>query len=207
MTITFHDVWLFIGAMLILVISPGPIVAAIIARVLSRGFHAMWPIVCAVMVGDFLWVAIVAFGLAELVSQQIEIMWFIRYAGAAYLIYLGWQEFRNASAPIEAAEIGGRKQFWPVFFSGFVLIMTNPKAIIFYLAFVPNFFEVSKLTPLDIVFIALVAASTAFLGNMIWGAFASSAKAIISSESGRKTLRQVSGIMLIIVAIVLVVIK
>ena len=207
MTITFWEIWLFIGAMLILVISPGPIVAAVIARVVARGFHAIWPIVLAVMVGDFIWVAIVLLGFGEFVGEHPMIMSSVRYAGAAYLIYLGVQEIRHASDEIERARFGGKTDFFQVFAAGFALIITNPKAILFYGLFVPQFFNVSALTWLDSIAIAVAAASTAFIGNVIWSAFAHGAATRIASPQGRSMLRKTSGGALIAVALVLMIMR
>ena len=207
MTITILQIWLFIGAMLILVISPGPVVAAIVARVVARGFHAIWPIVLAVMVGDFLWVAIVLFGLGGFVGEHANIMIAVRYIGAAYLIYMGVQEIRHARDKIERVRFGGKSEFFQVFMAGLAIIMTNPKAILFYALFVPQFFDISKFTWIDTMIIALTAAVTAFIGNMIWGGFAHAAAKRIASSEGRAMLRKISGGALIIVALVLVVLK
>ncbi len=207
MTITLLQIWLFIVGMFVLVVSPGPVVAAIIARVVARGFHSVWPIFLAVMVGDFLWVAIVILGLGGFVGEHENIMLAVRYIGAAYLIYMGIQEIRHASDEIERIHFDGKSDFVQVFWAGLAIMMTNPKAILFYGLFVPQFFDVGKLTWLDTIVIALTAAFTAFSGNMIWGGFAHSAARRIATAEGRAILRKGSGIALIIVAIVLVILK
>ncbi len=90
--------------------------------------------------------------------------------------------------------------------AGFVIIMTNPKAALFYVLFVPQFFDMQSLTAPDIGVIVFMSGLVPFIGNMIWASIAQIAAKQFKSETGRARLRIVSGVSLILVALALVVV-
>ncbi len=206
MTITLNEIWLYVGAQLLLVLSPGPVVAALVARVLSRGIKAAFPIALAVFVGDMIWVAVAIFGASAIIAANESFMSILRYGGAIYLAYLGIQEIRHARAKIEPADLQGAKGFWQNFAAGFAIIMTNPKAALFYMLFVPQFFDMQTLTKVDMSVIVVLSGLVPFIGNMIWASMAQLAAKQFKSETGRARLRYISGASLILVALALVVI-
>ncbi len=206
MTITLAQIIAYAGAQLLLVLSPGPVVAALVARVISRGVKGAVPIALAVFVGDMIWVSIAIFGASAIVATNAQFLTIIRYGGAAYLAYLGWNEIRHARAKIEAADLHGARGFWQNFLAGFVIIMTNPKAALFYVLFVPSFYNIATLTTPDILLIVIMTGLVPFIGNMIWAYTAQAAAAQFKSEDGRARLRIISGASLILVAIALAVI-
>ncbi len=206
MTISIAQLWVYAGALFLLVISPGPVVAAIVARVLSEGMKAAIPIALAVFVGDMIWVSIAIFGVAALLEANDGFVLILRYGGAVYLVYLGVQEIRHARAKIVAADLHGARGFWPNFASGFAIIMTNPKAAFFYMVVVPRFFDIGALTAGDILAVVVVSGLVPFVGNMIWASIAGIASKQFKSETGRARLRIISGVSLILVGVALLVV-
>lgn len=201
MFITINELFIYFLALFTLVMSPGPIVAAVISRVLAYGLRAALPIACAVMLGDFLWLNAAIFGVSTFISGNEIMMNAIKYLGGIYLIYLGIKEFLHANDEINAAEIRGGRNFLRSFWAGFVIIMSNPKAALFYIVFVPQFFEFSQLGLKDIAVIGIVTAFVPFLGNMIWAMIAHGAYSVFHSDKGRRVMRQISGVMLSLVGI------
>ncbi len=155
------QLWLaFVAASAVLAIMPGPIVAMLIANSLSYGARTGIRNMGGVVSGNIVLFAIGGFGLAwvlELLSHGFDV---IRWLGAAYLIYLGFQQWRAAPESLENPDLKrkpGRSMFW----QGFLVAITNPKTIVFYAAFFPQFLDpalpsTDQLIVLTITFLIVV---------------------------------------------------
>jgi threonine/homoserine/homoserine lactone efflux protein len=126
---------LFGLATFLLTISPGPGVLYVVARSLSQGRRAGFASMVGIESGEVVWLAAAASGVAALLAASVSALTFLRFAGAAYLIFLGIQRWREADAPIrqEPARVGR------VFAQGFVTQLLNPKVAVFFVAFLPQF--------------------------------------------------------------------
>ena len=137
----------FFGASLLLAIIPGPVVLYVVARSLSQGRRSGLVSVAGASCGTLVNAFATSFGLAALFSTSALVYSVFKYAGAAYLIYLGVKTLRasvdeRAGAAVDQALRGGaelRAPIWPVFRDGFVVALFNPKTIIFFSAFLPQF--------------------------------------------------------------------
>ena len=86
------------------------------------------------------------------------------------------------------------------FVAGLLVIVGNPKAILFYIGVLPGFFDVTRVTMLDIAFVGLVSAAVPFCGNIILAVMLDRASLLIASKSARRRLNVVTGVVLFIVA-------
>ena len=127
----------FTIAYIVAVLVPGPGVAAIVARALGGGFMSAVPMIVGILVGDLIYLVFALFGLAAIATYFGPVFIVVRFAGAAYLLYVAWQ-FWTAKPGSE--QLGPRKKepWLRSFFSGFALTMGNPKTIVFYLALLPT---------------------------------------------------------------------
>lgn len=129
------------AACIVVVIVPGPSVTVIIANSLANGSRAGLLNVAGTQAGLIVYIAVLAAGLASVV--EIMSVWFdwLRLAGAAYLVWLGVKLIRSdGSLDDEAATSAPRGGF---FMQGFWVILTNPKALLFFGAFIPQFIDPS----------------------------------------------------------------
>lgn len=126
---------LFALATLILTASPGPGVIYVSARALSQGRRAGFASMFGIEFGEVVWIAAAATGLAALLAASAAALTFLRFGGAAYLIYLGIQRWRHQEtfAVPEHATLGR------LFTQGFVTQLLNPKVAVFAVAFLPQF--------------------------------------------------------------------
>jgi threonine/homoserine/homoserine lactone efflux protein len=134
----------FAGALLVAAASPGPAIAALVARVIGRGPEGAGAFVAGLILGDLAWLAVAVLGLTFVAQSFHEIFLVIKYAGAAYLLYLG---YRMWTAPVEPREISAdRRRDGPVrlFLAGLALTMGNPKVVAFYLALLPNLIDLTR---------------------------------------------------------------
>src|SRR6188474_692053 len=92
---------IFAGALLVAAGSPGPSIAALVARVIARGFRDVFPFLLAMWIGEAIWLSLAVFGLA-MVAQTFHLAFVaVKWAGVAYLIYLAWKMW---TAPVVVGE-------------------------------------------------------------------------------------------------------
>ena len=150
---------LFALATFILTVSPGPGVLYVTARTLAQGRRAGFVSMFAIEAGEVVWIAAAATGVAALLATSVSALTFLRFAGAAYLVYLGvqrWRRSEEVSTP-RSAELGR------VFAQGFVTQLFNPKVAVFFVAFLPQFLNPAQpIAPqvmvLGVVYIAIAIA-------------------------------------------------
>jgi homoserine/homoserine lactone efflux protein len=130
----------YILAASLLIIFPGPIVSLVIAQSLAHGRSTGLTIVAGASLGTGVLILLGALGLTTLLVGLSHIFDWVRWAGAAWLIWLGISHWRKMLRPVDEAEISlppGRTVFW----QGFLVGATNPKTILFYAAFFPQFLD------------------------------------------------------------------
>jgi threonine/homoserine/homoserine lactone efflux protein len=128
-------VLLFALATALLTASPGPGVLYVTARTVSQGRRAGFASMFGIEAGEIVWLIAAATGLAALLSTSAHALEFLRFAGAAYLVYLGvqrWREVERVKTP-QPARLG-----W-IFGQGLATQLVNPKVAVFFIAFLPQF--------------------------------------------------------------------
>jgi threonine/homoserine/homoserine lactone efflux protein len=130
------------------VASPGPGVAAAVARGLGHGRRHAGAFVAGFLAGDLIWFSVAAMGLAALAQALGPVFAVIRYAGAAYLLWLAWKLVTvPVMAPGEDDPAQGRPGgAWSVFLGSLSLTLGNPKAILFFMALLPSLLDLQALT-------------------------------------------------------------
>ena len=130
----------FFVASLALAVTPGPAVFYIVTRTLSQGRRAGLTSVGAVALGNLGNSIGASVGLAALFSISALAFWVVKYAGAAYLIYLGAQALRHPAEPVREGPLEASRPA-RVFRDGFFVALLNPKTTLFFSAFLPQFFD------------------------------------------------------------------
>lgn len=157
----------------ILVIIPGPNVALIVANSLQYGFRMGVMTVLGTTIGVALQLTLVVGGMAVLVELAAGALIWIRWAGVAYLIFLGirtWREPTTDLLQVRAAPA--------MFLRGCMLAAVNPKTLLFNAAFLPQFVgdgSVARFALVGSVFLSVL-----FLGDVGWALFASSARKLLA---------------------------
>jgi threonine/homoserine/homoserine lactone efflux protein len=166
----------YLVACLVIIIVPGPTVTLIIANSLKHGSRAGLQNVAGTQAGLAIMIGIVGIGLSSVIAAMGHWFDWLRLAGAAYLIWLGWKMFRAAgggedgTAPARAPRGG-------FFLQGVLVALSNPKTLLFFGAFFPQFLDPGRdhLTQ-----IAIMGATA-----MLFAAISDSAYALLSSRAGR----------------------
>ena len=184
----------FFVAIFIFSITPGPGVFAILAKSLTQGVIKTLPLSAGMVCGDILYLVMACFGLAA-IAQQWEVLFLvIRYVGAAYLLYLGWKMWTSPiDLDLDNSSIGARKNGWSAALQGFLISSSNPKVVLFYIAFLPTFMDVTVLDGGDIVLASVLAFSALMLGLTLISYSASQARRLMKSERAMKRVNQGAG--------------
>ncbi|MBW6416199.1 LysE family translocator [Celeribacter sp. PS-C1] len=203
MTITPGDLGLYAFALLILFLTPGPVWLAMLARALSGGFNAAWPLALGVVIGDVLWSLLAILGVSWIVSEFDGFLTVLRWVAVVMFLVMGALLIRNADKQIAADSRLTRPGMWAGFVAGLVVILGNPKAILFYMGFLPGFFDLSSLTVSDIVAICAISAVIPLVGNLILGASVGAVRKIMTSPQALRRMNISAGSLLIFVALIL----
>ena len=152
-------------------------------------------------------IAVVAAGVGVLVAGSPLLFNVIRYAGAAYLVFLGVRQFRSRAA---GAQVGpaAREPGWSMFRRGLLVNLTNPKAVVFFLAFTPQFIRPGQpLLPQYAVFAATVVAIDVVV---MWFFFAAAARGLgrlTQRETGHRAVNRVFGGLFVGVGVLLAAVR
>lgn len=182
----------FFLAIFIFSITPGPGIFAILARSMTKGARACVSLSLGMVLSDIIYLVMACYGLAAIASTWESAFLVIRYAGAAYLIYLGWKMW---TSPVSAtsADVGASNNEMASFIQGFMISASNPKVILFYVAFLPTFMDLTALGGADIVLASFLAFVALLLGLTIISICASQARRFMKSERSMKSLNRTAG--------------
>ena len=137
---TLSTLAIFIGASLVLLLTPGPAVVYIVARGVSQGWRAGVTSALAVGGGNFVHALAATAGLSALLVASAEAFTIVKWAGAAYLVWIGLRTLLGSDTKSEApAPAPPIQPLSRIARQGFVVAVLNPKTAIFFLAFVPQF--------------------------------------------------------------------
>lgn len=184
----------YLGACFLLAIVPGPTVTVIVANALARGTGAGLAIVAGTQAGFLVMTLVVALGMQALVAFMGWAFDWIKLIGAAYLVWLGWKMWRS-NGELGEARAERTKSRLAMAVEGFLVILSNPKALIFLGAFLPQFVDVTQPTFPQVMilglFFMLVAGST----DAIYAIVAGRARGLLNAARVR-VISRVSGLIL-----------
>jgi homoserine/homoserine lactone efflux protein len=133
-------VWLsFAAASLIFGLIPGPSVCFTVAQGIKRGFSATLPSIIGQLAANTLQLLIICAGLSSLMERSAALFTVLKLAGAAYLVFVGVRQWFAPMPALERASTFSSRGVWRGFADGFVVCGTNPKALLYYAAFLPQF--------------------------------------------------------------------
>jgi threonine/homoserine/homoserine lactone efflux protein len=187
----------FAIAMFLLAVSPGAGLAAILSRALGSGPRAGFAVTTGLILGDFTFIAIAMVGLSAIASAMGPMFQIVKYAGAVYLLWLGYKALRSADKPIEIAAAGKGTPLWRDVALGLFVTMGNPKPIFFYGALLPTFMDMTTIGLPDFLTLAVIVTVISFV---VYGAYiyaVERSRRLMASTRAVKRLNQATGVMLI----------
>jgi threonine/homoserine/homoserine lactone efflux protein len=196
---TAANMGLFIGAALALLLIPGPAVLYIVARSAEQGRLAGFVSDLGIHTATLVHVLAAAVGLSALLASSALAFTAVKYAGAAYLIWLGLKKIFGRDEADGTEEKLKRYSYSRLFRDGFVVNLLNPKTALFFFAFLPQFAEVGRgHLAMQIAFLGLTFAALGVVTDGCYALLASAAGAWLKHNAGyRRFERYVSGALLV----------
>ncbi len=192
----------FSGAMLLLAVTPGPGVFAVVARAMASGFKHSAVLTIGIIMGDLVFLLMAIYGLTAVARNLSGLFLVIRYLGAAYLIYLGMNLWRRKAAAMPYQDVRNFS-FRSDLMTGLLITLGNPKVILFYLGFLPTFVDVTALTGKDVCTVASLV--TLVLGStmLAYGYVAASLSRRFQCTKFQQVMHRSSGGVMIATGVVL----
>jgi threonine/homoserine/homoserine lactone efflux protein len=187
----------FVVASGVVLVIPGPTILTVISYSIAHGRRANVPLVAAVALGDTTALAVSLFGLGALLSASA--FWFtvVKSAGCAYLLYLGLKLLlRGATSSAPAVSARPDSQ-WKLFANTYVVTALNPKSVVFFVAFLPQFVNYDADVARQLGVLAITFVSMAALTAASYAIFAASAGEALSSTSARRRFDILGGLLLV----------
>ena len=177
----------------VLVITPGPIVTLVIATGATRGVRPALATVVGTTLGNALLLTAIALGLSWVLANALILFEAMRWAGAAYLIYLGVQAWRGAAKAANPLPVADHVHFA----RGLAVALTNPKTIVFFTAFLPQFIDPSLPAGRQLAVMCVVTTLMAGATDTAWGVASGLGRAWFMKPQRAKWLARASGGVLI----------
>ena len=184
----------YVVACVLIAVIPGPTVTVIVANSLKHGTRAGLLNVAGTQLGLALMMATLVVGLSSVIAAMGWLFDWLRYAGAAYLIWLGWKLLRSPGALADAQ--AAHKPQGGFLLQGFLVLMANPKALLWFGAFIPQFVDPRGNYVAQIVLLGVTAMAVALLSDGAYAVLTGRAGAMLS-KSRVKLVSRVSGACLI----------
>ena len=194
------EAWLaFAAASTILLIIPGPTILTVISYSISHGYRAKVPLIIAVALGDSTALAFSLLGLGALLAKSVFWFQMIKWAGGLYLIYLGVKLFRAGFATSKSPDIQQTPKLasrWRLFTDTYLVTALNPKGMVFFLAFLPQFVDTSTAIAPQLWLLAITFVVLATLNSAIYAIFAGKASEVLASPKTQRRFNFAGGSLL-----------
>jgi threonine/homoserine/homoserine lactone efflux protein len=186
----------FAFAFFLLALVPGAGLAAILSRTLGSGVHAGLAVTTGLVVGDFIFLGVAMAGLSAIAAAMGPLFQVVKYAGAAYLIWLGYRAFRAASKPIEI-QVRRGTALWRDVGIGLLVTLGNPKPILFYGALLPTLLDVRSIGWSDYLIMSGVVVGISYVVYGGYMLLLERTRRFLTSARATRRLNQATGTMLV----------
>jgi threonine/homoserine/homoserine lactone efflux protein len=191
------ELWLaFAAACAVILAIPGPTVLLVVSYALGHGRRSALATVAGVALGDLTSITAAMLGLGALLLTSAALFTVLRWIGAAYLIYLGIQLWR---APVASVEGMALRETRParMFLHAYVVTALNPKSIVFFVAFLPQFIDLSAPVMTSMIIVVATFVVMAALNALAYALMASAARGAIRRASVQGAVNRIGGSLLI----------
>lgn len=182
---------IFAGALLVAAGSPGPSIAALVARVVTGGWRGVLPFIAAMWIGEAIWLTLAVWGLAAIAESLHLLFTFIKYLGVAYLAWLAWRMW-TAPVAVDAKALPQARTGLRMFGAGMAVTLGNPKIMVFYLALLPAIIDLKAVTVIG--WLELTATMFLVLAaiDLAWAGLAAQARRVLRSPRALRAANRVS---------------
>lgn len=191
------EAWLaFVAATAILLVIPGPTILTVISYSMAHGRRAKLPLVAAVALGDSTALALSLLGLGALLAASA--FWFtvVKVAGGLYLLFLGIKMFRAGVSVAEVLKPAVPGSMWRLFGNTWLVTALNPKGVIFFTAFLPQFINRHADVHQQLWVLAITFVVMATINATLYSVFAATASSFLASRRAKRGFNFAGGSLL-----------
>ena len=178
-------------ALLVAAGSPGPSIAALVARVISKGFRDVLPFLAAMWIGEAIWLSLAVFGLAFVAQSFHMVFVAVKWAGVCYLAWLAWKMW-TAPVKLGDSELPGQDSPARLFLAGMAVTLGNPKIMMFYLALLPTIIDLASVTVIGWAELTLTMAIVLVAIDLAWVFAAAQARKLLKSARAMRVANRIS---------------
>lgn len=191
------ETWLaFVAAATVLIVMPGPTVTLVISYALTHGKRSAWATVPGVALGDLTSITLSFAGLGALLAASATAFTILKFVGAAYLVYLGVKMWRSPVLPIDAsAPVAAPSR--SILLHLYVVTALNPKGILFFLAFLPQFLRTDAPAAPQLIILGATFLVIATINAAFYALLAGQVQDWLRGVAARRLLNRISATMLI----------
>ena len=192
-----HNWLLYLAASIGLSLSPGPNGLLALTHGALHGHRKALFTISGGVLGFVILIALSMFGIGALLQASIVWLTVLKWVGGAYLVWLGIQVWRSAPMELNVTDAGDRRPGWSLFKDGLLSAVTNPKALLFFAAFLPQFIDPQRNLVLQFAVMAATFATVEFLYELLVAHAAQRISSLLR-RVGRKFNRVCGGIFIAI---------
>lgn len=193
MTVT--NIVALLGSMLVLAMIPSVSVLAVSARSASAGFMHGVATTAGIIAGDLIYILLAIFGLALLTEAMGEAAFLIKYAGGAYMIWMGIRLWKASGKAIPGEHDAEASSLLSSFMTGLLITLADQKVVIFYLGFLPAFIDLAGISYLDAAIVMAVTVAAVGSVKLAYAFLAHKAGRMFGSRASTLMNRSASGVM------------
>jgi threonine/homoserine/homoserine lactone efflux protein len=191
------ELWLaFVAASAILLVIPGPTILTVISYSVAVGRRANVPLIAAVALGDSTSLTLSLLGLGALLAASA--FWFsvVKIVGGLYLLFLGLKLLRAGISPGQLALSAVPQSRLKLFFNTYLVTALNPKGIVFFVAFLPQFIDPAADSARQLWILAGTFVGLAIVNSTLYAVFAASARRVLASRRAQQRFNLAGGSLL-----------
>lgn len=193
------EVWLaFVVASMILLLIPGPTILTVVSYSISHGYKAKIPLIIAVALGDATALALSFLGLGVLLAESAFWFQIVKWAGGLYLISLGLKLIFATTKLSTIDNCEENFSSWKLFFNTYLVTALNPKGIIFFVAFLPQFINTNTNSATQAWILSFTFVALAAINTTLYSVFANKARSVLSSVKTQRRFNVSGGSLLCI---------
>ena len=192
---TISNLLVFALALIVAAGSPGPSVAALVARVLTNGFRDVLPFLAAMWLGEALWLGCAVAGLAVVARTLGVVFIALKFIGVAYLLFLAWKMW-FAPTQVPDGELSGGRSPWRMFGTGLAITLGNPKIMVFYVALLPTLVDINHVGAAAWIELTAIMFMVLAAVDVAWALLAVRARRLLTSRKAVKIANRTSATMM-----------
>ena len=198
---TLETIITFSLATFIFAVVPGPGILATTAKSMSHGFASDVILVCGILIGDICYLSFALLGLAAIAESLGYFFIIVRYMGAAYILFLGIMLWLAETKKDDSKGNKNQRKILSEFTSGLFISLGNPKVILFYLGFLPVFWDLTNLTLPQGVIIVTIVISILSIVFISFAFLASKGRELFKGKRKKRFINRSAGTLMILAGI------